>query len=135
MSDGLESNNTASDEIVRNRYLDILHQFTLRQSSLIKLEDIVWNIAKTAIAELGFEDCVVYLLEDDGITLRQAAAHGPKNPVDREIYNQITIPVGKGIVGHVARTGEMQRIDDARLDPRYIAVSYTHLTLPTSDLV
>ena len=120
MSDGLESNNTASDEIVRNRYLDILHQFTLRQSSLIKLEDIVWNIAKTAIAELGFEDCVVYLLEDDGITLRQAAAHGPKNPVDREIYNQITIPVGKGIVGHVARTGEMQRIDDARLDPRYI---------------
>ena len=50
MSDGLESNNTASDEIVRNRYLDILHQFTLRQSSLIKLEDIVWNIAAAGSA-------------------------------------------------------------------------------------
>lgn len=120
MSDGPVSDNTASEEIERNRYLDILHQFTLRQSSLTKLDDIVWNIAKTAIAELGFEDCVVYLLGDDGITLRQAAAHGPKNPVDREIYNQIAIPVGEGIVGHVARTGEMQRIDDARLDPRYI---------------
>jgi len=120
MSDGLGSDNTASDEIARNRYLDILHQFTLRQSSLEKLEDIVWNIAKTAIAELGFEDCVVYLIGDDGVHLKQVAAHGPKNPVDREIYNQITIPVGDGIVGHVARTGEMQRIDDARLDPRYI---------------
>ena len=42
MSDGLGSDNTASDEIARNRYLDILHQFTLRQSSLEKLEDIVF---------------------------------------------------------------------------------------------
>jgi signal transduction histidine kinase len=109
-----------ADEIARNRYLDILHQFTLRQSSLAKLEDIVWNIAKTAIAELGFEDCVVYLLADDGLMLKQVAAHGPKNPVDREIFNEITIPVGQGIVGHVAQTGEVQRIDDARLDPRYI---------------
>jgi signal transduction histidine kinase len=110
----------SADEIARNRYLDILHQFTLRQSSLTKLEDIVWNIAKTAIAELGFEDCVVYLLADEGLMLKQVAAHGPKNPVDREIFNEITIPVGQGIVGYVAQTGEVQRIDDARLDPRYI---------------
>ena len=110
----------SSAEIARHRYLDILHQFTLRQSSLTKLEDIVWNIAKTAIAELGFEDCVVYLLADDGATLKQVAAHGPKNPVDRQIFHEITIPVGQGIVGHVAQTGEVQRIGDARLDPRYI---------------
>jgi signal transduction histidine kinase/ActR/RegA family two-component response regulator len=106
--------------IARHRYLDILHEFTLRQSALSTLDDIVWNIAKTAIAELGFEDCVVYLLGEDGVTLRQAAAHGPKNPVAREIFNEITIPVGKGIVGHVALTGEVQCIADARDDPRYI---------------
>ncbi|MDG1065585.1 MAG: ATP-binding protein [Luminiphilus sp.] len=110
----------SSVEIARNRYLDILHKFTLRQSSLARLEDIVWNIAKTAIAELGFEDCVVYLLADDGMVLKQVAAHGPKNPAAREIFNEITIPVGQGIVGHVAQTGEVERIDDARLDPRYI---------------
>ena len=62
MSDGPVSDNTASEEIERNRYLDILHRFTLRQSSLTKLDDIVWNIAKTAIAGLGFEDCVVISL-------------------------------------------------------------------------
>lgn len=106
--------------IARHRYLDILHEFTLRQSALSTLDDIVWNIAKTAIAELGFDDCVVYLLGEDGVTLRQAAAHGPKNPVAREIFNEITIPVGKGIVGHVALTGEVQCIADARDDPRYI---------------
>ena len=107
-------------EIARRRYLDILHQFTLRQSRLSTLDDIVWNIAKTAIAELGFEDCVVYLLADDGVTLRQVAAHGPKNPVAREIYNEITIPLGDGIVGHVAKTGDIQCIADTRQDSRYI---------------
>ena len=111
---------TDDQRIARHRYLDILHQFTLRQSSLVTLNDIVWNIAKTAIAELGFADCVVYLVSEDGGVLRQAAAHGPKNPVSREIFNEITIPVGQGIVGHVASTGEVQCIADAREDPRYI---------------
>ena len=118
---GAKGRHEAKDPgIARHRYLDILHEFTLRQSALSTLDDIVWNIAKTAIAELGFEDCVVYLLCEDGVTLRQAAAHGPKNPVAREIFNEITIPVGKGIVGHVALTGEVQCIADAREDPRYI---------------
>ena len=120
MTDTLNRGLAPTGEIARRRYLDILHQFTLRQSRFSTLDDIVWNIAKTAIAELGFVDCVVYLVSDDGATLRQVAAHGPKNPVDREIFNEITIPVGEGIVGHVAKTGEVQCVADARLDPRYI---------------
>ena len=64
-----------NERIVRERQLEILHNFASRQAQLTSLEDIVWNIAKTAIAELGFEDCVVYLLDEDGVTLRQVAAH------------------------------------------------------------
>ena len=120
MTDTSDRDLAPTGEIARRRYLDILHQFTLRQSRLSTLDDIVWNIAKTAIAELGFEDCVVYLLADDGVTLRQVAAHGPKNPVAREIYNEITIPLGDGIVGHVAKTGDIQCIADTRQDSRYI---------------
>ena len=120
--------NGPDGQIARHRYLDILHEFTLRQTGLTTLDDIVWNIAKTAIAELGFEDCVVYLLSEDGFTLRQVAAHGPKNPVDREIYNEITIPVGEGIVGHVAKTGEVQCIADVRLDARYITDDHFRLS-------
>ena len=120
MTDTSDRDLAPTGEIARRRYLDILHQFTLRQSGLSTLDDIVWNIAKTAIAELGFEDCVVYLLADDGVTLRQVAAHGPKNPVARKIYNEITIPLGDGIVGHVAKTGDIQCIADTRQDSRYI---------------
>ncbi len=114
------STDSSGSQIARARQLEVLHNFASRQAQLTHLDDIVWNIAKTAIAELGFEDCVVYLLDDDGVTLRQVAAHGPKNPVEREIFNRITITVGEGIVGYVAATGEVQLIDDARRDARYI---------------
>jgi len=104
----------------RARYLEVLHKFTISQAELTTLDDIVWNIAKTAIAELGFEDCVVYLLKDDDETLIQIAAHGIKNPDARDILNPIEIKVGDGIVGTTARTGEVQLVKDTRNDPRYI---------------
>ena len=104
----------------RARYLEVLHEFTLSQAELTTLDDIVWNIAKTAIAALGFEDCVVYLLKDDDETLIQIAAHGIKNPDARDILNPIEIKVGDGIVGTTARTGEVQLVKDTRNDPRYI---------------
>lgn len=121
MSPVLPPNTEAQKESSsRDRNLEVLHRFALSQAPLKTLDDIVWNIAKTAIAELGFEDCVVYLLSEDGKSLLQIAAHGNKNPNSREIFNPIVIEVGKGIVGDVARTGQMQWVPDTREDPRYI---------------
>jgi signal transduction histidine kinase/ActR/RegA family two-component response regulator len=104
----------------RSDHLEVLHHFAMSQASLHTLEEITWNIAKTAIAELGFEDCVVYLLDEDEVTLVQAAAHGPKNPKATDILNPITIKVGDGIVGAAASSREFQLVEDTRLDPRYI---------------
>ena len=104
----------------KTRYLEVIHEFALSQVGLDSLEDIVWNVAKTAIAELGFVDCVIYLLDEKGETLIQRAAHGPKNPVAQDILNPITIPVGKGIVGSVAQSGQVERVEDTRKDSRYI---------------
>ncbi len=53
----------------KTRYLEVIHEFALSQVGLNSLEDIVWNVAKTAIAELGFVDCVIYLMDDQGETL------------------------------------------------------------------
>lgn len=102
------------------RYLEVIHEFALSQVGLDSLDDIIWNVAKTAIAELGFVDCVIYLLDEDGETLIQKAAHGPKNPVAQDILNPITIPVGNGIVGSVAKSGLVEWIEDTRKDSRYI---------------
>ena len=116
MDSGLEH----QDAIERHRYLEVLHQFTMSQASLTSVDDICWNITKTAIGDLGFVDCVVYLINDEGDTLIQRAAHGDKNPSEREILDPIEIPVGGGIVGAVAKTGELQLVNDTRSDPRYI---------------
>ena len=104
----------------REWYLEVLHEFALSQVGLNSLEEILWNVAKTAIARLGFVDCVIYLVDDSGQTLVQRAAHGPKNPIAQDIYNPITIPIGQGIVGTVAATGKPEKVGDTRLDPRYI---------------
>lgn len=112
----------------RTRYLEILHGFALSLASVDTLDSILWNIAKVAIAELAFEDCVVYLVSDDRKQLVQVAAHGPKNPVARTIFNPIYIPMGKGIVGTVAQSGEVVLVADTREDPRYIVDDQVRLS-------
>ncbi|MCB9565884.1 MAG: GAF domain-containing protein [Myxococcales bacterium] len=102
-------------------HLDVVNFFA---SSLLytqtDLDDILWDVANSAVARLGLEDCVIYLLDPSGAHLVQRAAYGPKNPRGREILAPITIPVGRGIVGAVAATGQVARIPDTRVDPRYI---------------
>lgn len=102
------------------RYLQIVNELALALLQQSSMDEILWLVAKSAIARLGFEDCVVYLLDETGKTLIQRAAHGPKNPIGYEILDPITIPVGKGIVGSVAATGIAEIIYDTRLDQRYI---------------
>lgn len=84
------------------------------------VEDIFWDTAKNCVEKMGFIDCVVYQLDSNRGQLMQAAAFGPKNPWRREIINRIEIPVGKGIVGHVALTGKAEIIKNTTSDPRYI---------------
>lgn len=42
---------------------------------MTSVDDICWNIAKTAIGDLGFVDCVVYLISADVEQLIQRAPH------------------------------------------------------------
>jgi len=98
-----------------------------------RVEDAVWAVAKHAIAQLGFVDCVVYLVDDESQCLFQAAAHGPKNPVAFDIKNPITLSFGEGVCGAVAKSGESILINDTSIDPRYKvddAMRYSELAVP-----
>lgn len=108
-------NNTTQTKI---EYLKIINEFTVNLLRQDSITGVAWSITKDAIAHLGFVDCVVYILEK-GI-LVQKAAHGPKNPIHFDIKNPITIPLGKGIVGTVAQTGQAVIVEDTSLDERYI---------------
>ena len=69
---------------------------------------------------MGFDDCVIYLIDRASGELVQAAAYGPKSPEGQKIVDPITIPIGQGIVRSVAKSMNPERIDDTRLDSRYI---------------
>jgi signal transduction histidine kinase len=100
------------------RYFSILNSFAIDLLQQETVEDIAWSVAKDAVAQMGFEDCVVYLVQGDELV--QVAAHGSKNPVSRVVLNPINIPIGEGITGHVVKTGQYQWVRDTSLDPRYI---------------
>lgn len=97
-----------------------IEYFTYSGSADSSAELILWDIARNCIARLGFEDCVIYLLDEERNVLVQKAAYGDKNPQAFEIANPIEIPVGKGITGYVAQTGEAELINDTSKDERYI---------------
>jgi len=101
-------------------YLETINTFAIALIQLRTVDEILWAVARSGVAKLGFEDCVVYLLDEETDRLVQMAAHGPKNPAADDIYNPITIPVGEGIVGAVVRSGRSELVRDTRLDPRYI---------------
>lgn len=101
-------------------YFDVQAGFAHALLKAITVEDVCWSIVKQAIAELDYEDCVVYLLEEDGVHLRQVAAHGPKNPKETEIARPINIRVGEGIVGSVAQKRRGEIVDNVNIDERYI---------------
>ena len=98
----------------------ILNLFTTSLYGQNSIEDISWDTARNCVLQLGFTDCVIYWYEEGRKLLVQKAAYGPKNPRQREIYNGMAIPLGKGIVGHVAATGKMEIVKDTSKDPRYI---------------
>lgn len=87
-----------------------------------------WAISSEAIAALGLEDCIVYLLDKRGDTLTQIAAYGPKLKAPNVIENAITLRVGQGVVGTCALARTTIRIDDTREDARYVLDDDTRLS-------
>lgn len=84
------------------------------------VEEVLWDITKNVIHQLGFVDCVIYEFDRGKELLLQRAAYGQKNPSDKAIYNQISIPIGDGIVGSVAKNRKAELINDTSKDSRYI---------------
>lgn len=85
-----------------------------------KEDDVLWDIVKNAIGKLDLEDCVIYMLDKERNVLVQKAAYGNKDKGTRKILSPIEIPLGEGIVGSVARSGQWELISDVSQDARYV---------------
>lgn len=120
MLDTSISRSPVSANDVKAWHLRIINDLEVALIGVTDINKILWTIAKTAIADLGFDDCVIYLMDKSGRNLIQRAAHGGKNPAATEILNPIVIALGKGVVGSVAAHGEAIVISDTREHEEYI---------------
>lgn len=96
-------------------------------------EEILWDMARNCISRLGFEDCVIYLLDKEKEVMVQKAALGDKSGDQHTVTNPLEIPLGKGIVGSVALTGKTEVVSNTKKDERYIlddAMRYSEITVP-----
>lgn len=111
----------------------VVNYFSRSIAQTNTVEEALWDVTQQCIARLGLEDCVIYLLDQDRNVLLQKAAWGSKSSPDQKIINPIEVPVGKGIVGTVAKTGAPELIADTTADPRYIpdgVVRLSELAVP-----
>ncbi|MFL0682051.1 MAG: histidine kinase [Algoriphagus aquaeductus] len=99
---------------------EILYHFSKSMHGMDSEDQLLWDMAKNCISILGFEDAVIYLVDENNQVLVQKAALGPKNPTGTEILNALQIPIGEGITGKVAQTGLPILISDTRNYPEYI---------------
>jgi LytS/YehU family sensor histidine kinase len=99
------------------------------------VDEILWDVTKNCISRLKFVDCVIYMVDETRNVLVQKAAYGPKNPRSYEIFQPIEIPIGKGIVGSVAKSGKAEIIRDTTKDKRYITDDEARLSEITVPII
>jgi len=105
---------------LKESYLTAINEFVTKLLENESIESISWEIAENVIDRFGYEDCVIYILNEEENCLEQVAAYGPKKDKDRTIINPISIEFGHGIVGTVAQTGKAEIVGDTTKDNRYI---------------
>lgn len=104
----------------QKKFLTTINTFVSKLLDKDELEDISWEIVENVIHALGFEDCVIYLMNKERTGLSQLAAYGAKKGESRRIINPLEVPLGEGIVGTVAKSGKAEIIEDTTKDSRYI---------------
>jgi putative methionine-R-sulfoxide reductase with GAF domain len=83
------------------------------------VDDVLWDVSKNLIGRMNYEDCMIYLWNEDKTKMVQKASFGPKGSrfaINAKIFD---VMPGQGIVGHVMNTMEPLIIKDTRTDNRY----------------
>ena len=121
-------------ELERNQqYLGAINEFVTSLLEDESISEISWEIAENIIEKFGYDDCVIYIYNEEDKVLEQMAAYGPKQSKNRSIVNPLRIPLGTGIVGSVAQKGKAEIIADTSKDSRYLeddAFRYSEITVP-----
>ncbi len=104
----------------KNRRLNLLSDFAMTLMAMSSTNAVLWYTAREVVGRMGFDDCVIYLWDNEQQRLVQAAAFGHKSPATQNIVNPLTLRLGEGVVGRAAATRETVLINDLTGDPDYV---------------
>jgi sigma-B regulation protein RsbU (phosphoserine phosphatase) len=93
-----------------------LVQLAEELNSTLEIEEVLHKVAERVKPRVGYDTFAILLLDPLGQHLTFRLAIG----FPREVLTQWRFGFGQGIVGIVAQTGRIIRVDDVRGDPRYI---------------
>lgn len=121
-------------QLDRNKqFLQAINDFTGELLGKTNLNEIAGIITERLISKYDLEDCVIYKV-DNGYC-HQISAFGPKRPSVNLISEPMTIKVGTGIVGAVAKSGKAELIGDTSLDQRYLVDDQSRLSELTVPII
>jgi sigma-B regulation protein RsbU (phosphoserine phosphatase) len=109
--------------LLRNAELIVSTQYTLEKlsilvesskamSSTLDLSELLARILDIAKTQAGAERGTLFLVDEKAGEIWSLIAQGLEK-------QEIRLPLGKGIAGHVAKTGQIVNIPDAYADPRF----------------
>jgi phosphoserine phosphatase RsbU/P len=92
--------------------LSILVESSKAMSSTLDLSELLARILDVAKSQAECERGTLFLVDEKSQEIWSLIAHGLEK-------QEIRLPLGKGIAGHVAKTGEIVNIPDAYADSRF----------------
>lgn len=101
-------------------YARAVIEFTTAVIDTESVEEVLWLLTDDIVQDLGFEDCVVYLMDEVRSKLVQRAAYGNKKSGNAEVLNPIELDLGEGITGRCAAEQQPILVNDVSKDPSYV---------------
>ncbi|MBI3920835.1 MAG: sensor domain-containing diguanylate cyclase [Armatimonadetes bacterium] len=95
--------------------LSTLYEVGSALTSVLNVDRLLGKIIEGVVQVTGAQICSLMLLESSGRYLRVRVAQG----LSPTMIKKIAIPVGEGISGHVAKTGEPLLISDIERHPQF----------------
>ncbi len=92
--------------------LGILVESSKAMSSTLDLSELLARILDVAKSQADAERGTLFLVDEQSAEIWSLIAHGLEK-------QEIRLPLGKGIAGHVAKTGDIVNIPDAYADSRF----------------
>ena len=124
MSDAaLSESVNASNEV---RLLKRLLDCTRLLNSTLDLTELTGIVLQIVHDEMGFDRGTVFVIDSEKNSLRSFVAQGVEG-------FEIVLPVGAGVAGYVAQTGETLDIPDASADARFRPQFDQRLSYQTRD--